>query len=156
MSVEVTDYINVAEKAKNLGLEVPEKLSLLPRNFQEALKKEDLIQESSAATVRKLFAKTDLPFTPIEKSGERIPSIQENDITWIGPTIFISALFLSSEPNAVAIALNVIANYLTDILKGSSDNCKLDIVVGNKRIRYKGNAEGMKEISKIAKEIVND
>ena len=56
----------------DLGLNVPYKLALLPRNFQEVANKDELLYAASAATVKKLWKSSELPYTLIEKDGERI------------------------------------------------------------------------------------
>jgi hypothetical protein len=51
----VQNYINVKEKVKQLGCNKPEGLALLPRNFEKANFKEDLVHEGTVDTVRKLW-----------------------------------------------------------------------------------------------------
>jgi len=85
-----------------------------------------LIHEDSAPTVRILWRQAGIVETRLEKESDRFSYIQENAVDWIGPTIFVSASFLSGNPNAIAVALGVVSNYLTELFKG---------VTGDKTVR---------------------
>ena len=83
---------------------------------------------------------------------------------WIGPTLFVSASLLSQNPAVISVSLNVIANYLTDVLKGfgRERKAKFEIVVENaksktcKKISYEGDIAGIKELDEIVKEVFNE
>ena len=65
MATEITDYVNVAQKAADLGCRYPERLALLPINFESASLITDFLQASEAATIKKLFIEQGLPLEEI-------------------------------------------------------------------------------------------
>jgi hypothetical protein len=131
MKLEESDYCNVQERATSLGFNVPTDLALLPRNFDSAITKTDLLNESSASTVRKLLRQAGLKETPLEKTGERLSEISESAFQLIMPTLFVGYSLWSQNPTAVNLALNVAANYITDFFKGikGTKKVKLEIIV---------------------------
>src|SRR5262249_19873290 len=158
MSYTISDYCDVGEKAQTLGLNIPEGMAFLPRNFDKATTADDLLHESTVQTVRILFRENGIPETKLERDGQRIPCIQENEFALLLPTLFVSALILSQNPHLLSIALNIIATYATDFFKGIpvSNKVVLDVVVEDKsrkcskKVHYEGKIDGLKEITEIA------
>jgi len=162
LSIQITEYIDVRERAVELGCNPPTGLALLPRNYDIAGSKDDLVYEGSTLEIRTLWRQARISETQIEKEGDRFPHIHERYAEWIGPVIFISASVLSQDPHAVSVALGVLSNYLTDFFKGvpiSSRKVKLSLVVedvgGYKRIDYEGNVEGLARLPEVIREIKN-
>lgn len=162
MSIQQFDFVNVEEKAKILGCSIPVGLALLPRNFEDAEFKEDLVHEDSVPTVRILFRLNGVTETSLERDGEKYPQISEKAFEgWIGPTIFVSFALLSQNPHILSIALGVISNYLTDIFRGipHQNKVSLNIVVETtkkktyKRIHYEGPVSGMGQLPNIIREV---
>ena len=157
MSFTVTEYCDVASKAKEFELNIPSELAILPRNFDSAKSKNELYHESSTTTFRTLFRQHNIIETKLEKEQEKFPSIQENEFAFLAPVIFVSSLALTQNPHALSAAINIISNYATDFFKGipGRKKIKLDVVVeeqGKKRykkIHYEGNPEGLKDINDI-------
>jgi hypothetical protein len=129
-------------------------LAILPRNFETANSKDELLHESNAATVRTLLRTAGLSETPIEPKGERFRSFQQNDFTWVGPTLFFAAAQLSQDPSIVSVSLGVIANYLTEFFRGITGRRRvtLDVVVEQTRtkkyvrLHYDGDVDGFTQI----------
>lgn len=161
--IQITDYINVKEKARELGCNIPTSLALLPRNFEIAKSKDELIHESTVPTIRVLWRQNNIDETQLEKEGEKFPLIEEKALEWAAPIIFVSSALLSQNPHLISVALNVISNYLTDWFKGipgSDKKAKLCIVEQTekgpcKKIFYEGDPEGLKELLKIIHEVHN-
>lgn len=161
--MDIQDFVNVEERARILGCNVPTSLALLPRNFEEAESKDNLLHESSATTVRVLFRSNGIMETPLESDDERFPEVSEKSFEeWIGPTIFVSFALLSQNPHILSLALGVLSNYLTDFFKGlpNPGKAKLSIVVETrkktyKRIDYEGPVSGLEKIAEVAKEVSN-
>jgi hypothetical protein len=161
--IHTTDYVDVEQRATELGCRVPTEFAILPRYFATASDKDALVQEDTAPTVRILLRAAGIPETPIESEGERFPLIEENSFEWVGPTIFIGAAIFSANSHMISVALSVIANYLTDYFKGrpGEKKAKLRIVVPQPRtkkyteITYEGDIEGLPGLQKIIKEVRN-
>ena len=157
MEIEVSDYVNVEERSRFLGCNVPTSLAFLPRNFEKAESKKNLLHESSVATIRILFRKNKITETPLELEGEKFPQISEKGfVEWVGPIIFVSFAALSQDPNILSLALGVISNYLTDFFKGIPGirNARLDIVVETKektykKIHYEGPVSGLEKLPEV-------
>jgi len=162
MNVQEEGFVDVVQRARDLGCRVPTGLALLPRNFESAGSKDELLHESEAPTVRILWRRAGLVETPIEPEGERFPQISEKSFDeWVAPTIFVSGALMSQNPAVLSVALGVISNYLTECLKGipmRSREAKLDVVVQvgkgqYRRLHYKGPVEGLQELPAIAREV---
>lgn len=164
MAFTITDYCDVQDRAAQLGLNKPEGLALLPRNFDTVTERGELLHESSIQTVRILFRESDILESRVEPEGHKIPCIQENEFALVLPTLFVGALLLSQNPHLLSVALSVIANYATDFFKGLPGRNKvvLDVVVEDKtrkrtkKIHYDGSIDGLKEINEIAGKVFTD
>jgi hypothetical protein len=157
MAIQVSEYINIQERALELNCNVPTGLALLPRNFAVAPSKEALVYAGSTEDIRKLWYQTGIVETKLEKVGESFSYIeQERAAEWLGPIIFIGTSLLSGNQELVSIALGVISNYLTDWFKGkghqSNNDVEFDIVVEHtkgrsySRIHVKGDVERVNKI----------
>jgi hypothetical protein len=160
----VSDFIDVKKKAREIGCNIPSHMALLPRNFETALYKEELIHEITTPTVRALWRQNGINETPIEKPEEKIPFIDEMAFEWVGPIIFVSAMLLSHDPHLVTIALNVISNYLMQWFKGiprDSRKAKLTIIVETKssvykKIEYEGPVDGLENLAEVIRGVHNE
>ncbi|MCK4598697.1 hypothetical protein KAU37_02540 [Candidatus Bipolaricaulota bacterium] len=161
MTVQEFDFVDVEEKAKALGCNIPTGIALLPRNFESAESKDDLLHESTVPTVRILFRNNGITETPLEHEDERFPQVSEKAFEgWVGPTLFVSFALLSQNPHIISVALGMISNYLTDWFKGipGGGNAKLDIVVETrkktyKRIYYEGPVSGLEKAAQVIREV---
>jgi hypothetical protein len=165
MSIQIADYLDVGQRASDLGMKAPEGLCILPRRFATAKGVAELVHESSALDLKALFRQADLPVTVYQPDGTRIPYLQENDITWVGPVLFVSYAALSENPHIVSVALSIIANYVTDLFKGSPEpaRAKLSLVVEShttkttttvtKKIDFDGPPDKIPEITALLKDM---
>jgi hypothetical protein len=165
MPIEITDYLDVGQRASDLGLKAPEGACILPRGFARAKDARELVHESSALDLKTLFREAGLPITAYQPDGAKIPYLQENDITWVGPALFFSAAAISQNPHIVSVALSVIANYVTDLFKGLPQpaRVKLSVVVEThttkttttvtKKIDFDGPPDKLSEINGLIKDI---
>lgn len=163
--IKVSDYIEVKKKAQSLGCNIPDSITILPRNFEYAKSKDEFIHESTTATVRVLWRKNAIIESQLEKPGEKFPSMAEQAFEWIAPTIFIPALLITQNPYLITIALNVISNYLTDFFKGipkDQRKVNLRIVIEKnekgvcKKVEYKGPPDGLKDLPEVIKEVYDE
>lgn len=165
MAIEITDYIDVEQRASDLGLKAPEGACILPRHFDCAKDASELCHESTALDLKTIFRAADLPITVYQPDGVKIPYLQENNITWVGPALLFSYAAVSQNPHIISLTLSVIANYVTDLFKGSPQpaRVKLSVLVETtttktttkttKKIEFDGPPDKLSEINGIIKDI---
>jgi len=160
------EYINVRKKISDLQLNNINELGFLPYNFETAESVEDFIYDDSLKVVNKLWRSEDILAQRLETNTSNTKYYHENDITWIGPTIYVGYALWSENPNLISIGLSVVANYLTDFFKGKSKNpiIKLEYIIeqnpqnGSKNVRfsYEGDVAGMSKIPNILKTLKDE
>jgi hypothetical protein len=165
LSIQLSEYLDVRKRASELGCSPPNGVVLLPRNFDRAKSKQELVHESSMPTVRTILRQARIPETRLEEEGDHFPYAQQNAFEWIGPIIFVSASFLTQNPDVISVALGMISDYLTDFFKGipgARKTAKFDIVIGPtksesyKRIHYDGDVDGIREMEKVVRALQDE
>lgn len=165
MGVDISDYVDVRERCSVLGFDSsPRSLTFLPRNFDSAPSRQELLYEGSLPTVRVLCRQAGLEAGKIEPPHEQIPHVAEEGFYgWVGPTLLVSYAYYTQNPDIINVALSVIAGYLADWFKGitGEKRVKLDIVVesrkgGFKRIHYEGTPEEMPRVAEVVSEVFRD
>lgn len=162
-TIGLKPYLNVVDRATELGCNPPNGLTVLPRNFHSATSREDLLHEDTAPTLRALWVEAGIAETRLEPEGTRFPYIEENSFEWVGPTILFGSAVFIQNPHVISVTLSVLANYLTDYFKGRPNpKVKFSVVVPlpkskkYAKLDYEGDPEGIKEISKLIKDIRNE
>ena|SRR5215211_3915876 len=135
MAVVASDYINVVRRATELDCVAPSDLALITRYFETAEPRDELLHESHASTLRKLWRAAGVDATPVEPPDETFPEVSESAFDLLLPTIFVGSLLLSEDPDGVSLALGVVANYVTDFLQGHHGRAQ-----GPTRCRRRGGA----------------
>lgn len=166
MEHKIQEYINVEEKIVELNLKEPVGLMFLPFNFDKTETIDDFLYDDSIKVVKKLWKQNSIEVERLENDISSTKYYQENDITWIGPTIFVAYAFWTENPNFIAIGLSVIANYLTDFFKGKTKkpNVRIDYVLeqnpqkGKKNVKfsYDGDIEGLDKIPQILEKLKDE
>ena len=172
--IEVSDYIDVSSKLEELGCAQPEGIGILPERFDTCTSADKPSLLRRTRTVVRLFEDSNIPVSIIEKEGQPVEYTYIASSEWftgVGPTFLISAALLAENPHIISLALNVLANYLTEIFKrareenpdlGKGDiegNAILEIVVEKdgprtyKKIKCPVTPEMLKELPKIIKSI---
>jgi hypothetical protein len=154
----------VNERLSTLGCNSTSDFAILPLNFENVTNIDEFRHASEAATVRTLFRNGSIPLTEIIPSDKKPAYVQNNAFEWLAPTLFVSSALISSNPNLIAIALGVIANYATDFFKGftGKPEVKIEIVVEKtktrtcKKISYQGTPEGLANLSDVIKGASNE
>ena len=167
--LETSDYIDVSSKLEELGCSPPEGIGILPQQFDTCTSTNEFAQLSRTRAVVKLFEDNHIPFSIIKKEGQNLPHIHTASSEWftgVGPPLLISAALLSENPHILSLALSVLANYLTDLFKGTKGgNADLEIVTEKvekdgaktyKKVRCPANPEVLKELSKIVNKIFDE
>ena len=169
MKTNISDYIQVFEKLDELGCSYSEGIAILPENFETATPTTSLMQLVEAVDIIKLFRSNNIPYSEIRRENEEPAYIINNSFEWVGPTLFLPALLLSENPEIIAIVLGVIANYLTDFLKGFGrqkatelDVAKLAIVIEKSKsktyakISYEGPIDGIPSLVDVVRKVSNE
>jgi hypothetical protein len=164
MAVTVEDFCIVADRCKSLGLLHPKGLAILPRNFGSTARLSEIVHEDSTATIRKLFLERGIQESKVENPGQKLPRIQENAADLLLPTLFVTVSLYSENPYLVSLALNILSEYAMDFFKGSPRNrtVNLSVVVErdekkvSKRILYKGDVSGMKDLEPAIRKLLED
>jgi hypothetical protein len=116
MEIQATEYLDVAKRAEELGLNVPTGLAILPNNFDTATSADELIHEGTTPTIRSLWRQSGVIETRLEKDGSKLPQSAKKSADWISPIIFVSQAMLTNA--ALPLTINLISSYLYDLLKG--------------------------------------
>jgi hypothetical protein len=160
MKTNISDYIQVFEKLDELGCSYSGGIAILPENFETATPTTSLKQLSQASTIKKLFRSNGIPYSEIRQENEKPGYIQHHAFEWVGPTLFVSAALLSTNPEIISVLLGITANYLTDFFKGFPEKkkVKLDMVVETpsgtcKRISCEGNADELTKLDDLVEKI---
>ena len=172
--IEVSDYIDVSRKLEELGCAPPEGIGILPEQFDTCTSADRPSLRPRTLTVVKLFEDNNIPVSIIEKEGQTFLSTRIASSEWftgVGPTFLVSATLLAENPHIISLALNVLANYLTEIFKGAREenpdlgkgdiegNASLEIVIEKdgsrtyKKIKCPANPDVLKELPKIIRSI---
>jgi hypothetical protein len=162
--LEVGDYINIREKAAELGCAIPEGVVLLPFSFERAKDRKDLVYADSADTVKKLLTQAGVPALKIDRDGEHYSRAVYHSLEWIGPLILITAAAYTQDPNVISVTLNVLSNYLTDWFRGvPKENRKATLTFvkemkdgAYKRLDYSGPPENLKDVKDILDRLDNE
>jgi len=161
--IEQSDYINVIDKANSLGCSIPTDFAFLPRNFEEAVSRQELVHETLTIEIRKALREKGIKESRLEREGERYPTVLERAGDFVVPTVFIS-MFLSQNPEVLSIVINVISNYIYDFLKNKKSRDEItfsavfEISQRKKylKIDYKGTESAMDKIKPIIESIKKD
>lgn len=159
------EYIDVRQKIQDLSLNEIKGIAFLPMNFETAATTEDFIYQDSLKVVNKLLKQKEVNVERLENTTETKYYV-ENDITWIGPTLFIAYSYWTENSTFIELSLSMIGNYLTDFFKGKTDSpkVKLDYVLekdpkkGKKNVRftYEGDVSGLDKLPAILKKLKDD
>ena len=128
-------------------------LLLVPNNW--LTEEKEYVYPTSLVSVVKLLKQQNIPIDtlyPIDATT----SLQDNRaIDWIFPTMVVSSLLLTQQPDLVSVALNIISNYVTDIFKGVNIDPKVKLNIlqvakngKTQRVEYAGPVSGLSEVVK--------
>jgi len=158
--MEPTEFIDVRSCLRGLELSLPDGIVVLPYNLDDASDASELTYAGLSSAVLKLFRTTEgLDAAPITE--EPLPMRRDRDVTIDLPILFFAATYLSRNPHAISVVLNVIGNYATQMMQGipGAGKVKLSVAVEatkTKRatkIDYDGPPSGLHEVAKIAETI---
>jgi hypothetical protein len=99
MALTVSDYIDVRQRAKELGLKEPSVAVFLPRNFMDVATKGELVYEDSLPDVKALFREAGIEFGKLECDDTKPILVKENSFDWILPTVFFTVAAYRANPD---------------------------------------------------------
>lgn len=149
--------VNLGRKLEEMSLDLPKELAFFPENLETATSKDQFIFTESMVDLGKRFKKNNVNSVVLGGDTELYRSRKNADIFL--PAIFFSLSVISENSTVVSISLNVLSNYITDLLKGTFGRkvAQIDFYIETKekgkvkRISYKGTPEGLKDLEKIIK-----
>lgn len=153
------EEIDISEKLKELNLNLPEGLAFIPENIENAGVVSDFIYPEPLTQINKIFRTNNIEAVILGGNALNLRSRKSADLYL--PSLYVGLSLLTQNSAVVSVALSVLANYVTDFFKGSfsSKTVSLDIYVetnGNKKVKkinYKGDAEGLKNLETIIKKL---
>lgn len=136
--IEIRNYVDVSSRLKELGWQQPNdrQIGILPAQF-ETLEPTDQrsLKLSRARDLENLFKSKDIPFSVVKKKGQKVGIVHTASVDWatgVGPAFLVSAALLAQNPQALPLALDVIANYLAALFSkkgGKAGSATIEIVV---------------------------
>lgn len=120
-----SEYCDVRARLAELGCKELNGFTFLPGCFEEAQHISELRKSLEALTIKKLLVSADLPYDEILPSELNLLIVQNNSVDMELPTLFITAGLLAENSAVVNVALGIIANYVTDVFKGSISAAKV-------------------------------
>ena len=125
---------------------------------------QDPVYPTTLDPVRKLFKLNKLTYEPLYPIIDSVKYRDNRSIDWVAPIMLVTASFVSENPAAISIALNVISTYVVDIFKGlnKTPNIKLSIVLQKsdkadvRKVNYEGPASGLTELDNVIKNIMKE
>lgn len=159
MTITVTDHPPIRNKLHDLGITLLNGLTIAPSNIEHSSTLGDLRQQVESDTVRTLFNTNKIEYQELFDDDHQPGYLQQYSMEWYGPTLIITAGFLTQNPHALSIATGIITNYLYDLFKTkNSGKASLDLIYEYpdgkcKKIQYCGTPEGLSEVHKIVRDL---
>jgi hypothetical protein len=161
MGIVLSEYVDVQQRATELGLVLTSALAILPRGFGAPAATSSLAHEAEASTLRKLLKAQGIDVQQVEPPNGRLPSVVERSADWLAPTLFVGSMLFTENSYAVQVALNVVGSYAHDMLKGRRrvPEVKLTFVVEQSEskkyccIEYEGPVSGINELADVLREV---
>lgn len=155
MSVSISNYPSVSERAEALGCALPVGLVFLPEGFENVNSEDEFRFRGEGTTVTKLLRSAGIPITRLGAADHAPAYIHNRSADWALPVIFIGTELIKQSPDLVSLAVSTIQGYVLDLFKGDAGKreVKAEIVVEDrrnktyKRVQYEGPADGLKELT---------
>ncbi|KKX46646.1 hypothetical protein [Sphingobacterium sp. IITKGP-BTPF85] len=153
----IIDELNLNNKLEELSLSLPSTISFFPENLETVEAKEKFIFTESMVDLNKVFRQSNITLEVLGGDTELYRSRKNADIYL--PAVFFSLSMISENPNLVSVSLNVLSSYVYDRLKGSfgKKTAHAEFYIETKekgkikKVSYKGEASGIKDLEKVIK-----
>ena len=144
MTILVTEYLHVADRAAELGVRLSDEVEIMPDNFASAASREEFVVRAEAAGVRRLLQEKELG--GISLDGGRAAAA---DGSW-SVTLFASSGLVRRDPERLVFALAAISDHLAGlsrILPRRKIDLNLIVERGSdrscKRLTYEGDVSSL-------------
>ena len=116
MTILVSEYLHVADRAAELGVRLSDDVEIMPDNFASALSREDFVLRAEAAHVRRLLREKALGGSSLD--GGLAAHGDEPGGDW-SLTLFASSGAVRRDPERLGFALAAISDHLATISKAA-------------------------------------
>jgi hypothetical protein len=155
----VIEELDLVSKLDELHLALPEKLSFGPENLESVGIKDDFVFAESVVDLGKLFKSNGIEVGFLGGDTELYRARKNADIYL--PAIFFGISQITENPTIVSVALNVLSSYVFDFFKGGfgRKTAHIEFYLETKekgivkKLSYKGDAEGLKNLDKVIKSL---
>ncbi|GET22138.1 hypothetical protein [Prolixibacter denitrificans] len=159
MKHEITDYINLNNRLKELNIDKSISLSILPENIISANSEDDFVFTDTALEIKKYLNHHDIEIELLKSTDLKLK--QRRAIDFFAPIVFIGYSILTENYPIVKTVIDLLSKQISDYYKGTfgKKNVKIEIVVETtpkseyKSINYEGDIEGLKTIPEIIKSL---
>lgn len=164
VGIDISDYIDVHQRATELDCLPCNSIALLPANFLSAESRATLQYLAEASTIRTLFRINNFHLDEFISAEDKPFFIQNNAFDFVAPALFVSAAIWSQNPIAVGVAINLISDFIMEFFRGrpGPKNVSLEIVVEKtidhscKKLVYNGPAEGLRNLEDVVRRVANE
>ncbi|MEO9593585.1 hypothetical protein [Rhodopirellula bahusiensis] len=134
-------------------------LTFVPANINDdSLDAENFSYHSSIIGIRKLYSEKGLKFQ-FPNSDDAQNTLHLHSADWIAPAIFVTTLYVSQYPDAVSLALSIVANYASELFGNDKESkCQLTIYVEtetgkSRQVDFNGPPDALGDVQKLVREI---
>jgi hypothetical protein len=158
MDYIVTD-VNLNERFQKLKLDVPQQLTFLPENVDNAETVSDFIFPDTLTELKKTLRLQQINIPLLGDTKAQLHGRKSADLYL--PTLFVGGAALLANPHLISVALNVVSNYVYDFFKGNPGKkiVAFEIFIEKegdkttKKITFKGPPEGVKDLANVIKQL---
>jgi len=144
MTILMSEYLHVADRAAELGVRLSDDVEIMPDNFASAASREEFVVRAEAAGVRRLLQEKELGGTSLD-GGQAAAA----DGSW-SVTLFASSGLVRRDPERLVFALAAISDHLAG-LSGTLPRRKIDLNLivergsdrSCKRLTYEGDVSSL-------------
>ncbi|HEX4292594.1 MAG TPA: hypothetical protein VHZ29_00520 [Rhizomicrobium sp.] len=116
MTILVSEYLHVADRAAELGVRLSDDVEIMPDNFASAASRDELVLHSETAHVRRLLREKDLGGASLDGRHAAHEDAPGGD--W-SVTLFAPCGAVRRDPERLIFALAAISDHLADVSKAS-------------------------------------
>jgi len=141
--------------ASEIASRATKKILLMPESWPTG--SGEPVYTDSTESVRKLLVAGGVPVETATPISSRTTLAENRAATWVGPTLLVSGLLVTQNPSAIALALNLVAGYVTQLfpVRWQQPGVSLSIVqtsvdgTKTRKVKYTGPASGLEGLASV-------